>query len=75
MFSTNQLQKIDVNSKEFKALPADMRHDILSEMKELRKQNSWRHINEMPDVRILFLKIIFSFLFYPSFIQLLFYPS
>ncbi|CAH0380696.1 unnamed protein product [Bemisia tabaci] len=49
MFSTNQLQKIDVNSKEFKALPADMRHDILSEMKELRKQNSWRHINEMPD--------------------------
>lgn len=44
------LHSIDVNSADFKALPADMRHDILSELKETRKQSSWGRIHEMPEV-------------------------
>lgn len=46
------LHSIDVNSAEFKSLPPDMRHDILSELKETRKQNSWGRIHEMPEVSV-----------------------
>uniref|UniRef100_A0A1B6EGL3 XPG N-terminal domain-containing protein n=1 Tax=Clastoptera arizonana TaxID=38151 RepID=A0A1B6EGL3_9HEMI len=43
------LHSIDVNSVEFKSLPADMRYDILTELKETRKQNSWGRVHEMPE--------------------------
>lgn len=45
------LHTIDVKSAEFRDLPADMRHDILTELKETRKQNSWGRIHELPEVR------------------------
>lgn len=45
------LHSMDVKSAEFKSLPADIRHDILTELKETRKQNSWGRIHEMPEVR------------------------
>lgn len=46
------IYSVDVNSKEFKALPVDIRHDILSELKETRKQNSWVKVHLMPEVRL-----------------------
>lgn len=46
------LHTLDVNSEEFLSLPPDVRHDILSELKETRKQNSWGRIHEMPEVLI-----------------------
>jgi len=44
------IHSIDVQSATFKSMPADVRHDILSELKETRKQNSWGTIDEMPQV-------------------------
>ncbi|XP_054283416.1 DNA excision repair protein ERCC-5-like [Macrosteles quadrilineatus] len=43
------LHCVDVKSAEFRSLPADMRHDILTELKETRKQSSWGRIHEMPE--------------------------
>lgn len=42
------LHNIDEKSAEFKALPADVRHEILTDLKETRKQNSWGRIHELP---------------------------
>ncbi|XP_063242299.1 DNA excision repair protein ERCC-5 isoform X2 [Bacillus rossius redtenbacheri] len=42
------LHSINVNSEDFKALPANVRHDILSELKETRKQSSWGRLHEIP---------------------------
>ncbi|XP_075149912.1 rad2 superfamily protein mus201 [Haematobia irritans] len=39
---------IDVRSNEFKQLPADVRHDILVDIKETRKQSSWGRLHELP---------------------------
>lgn len=47
------LHAVDVYSSHFKSLPADVRHDILSELKETRKQSSWGRLHEMPKVKIL----------------------
>lgn len=44
------LHTLDVHSEEFLSLPPDVRHDILSELKETRKQNSWGRLHEMPEV-------------------------
>lgn len=38
----------DVTSAHFKSLPADIRHDILTDIKETRKQNSWARLRELP---------------------------
>ncbi|XP_034245331.1 DNA repair protein complementing XP-G cells [Thrips palmi] len=43
------LHSLDVNSEEFLSLPPDVRHDILSDLKETRKQNSWGRLHEMPE--------------------------
>ncbi|XP_044266103.1 DNA excision repair protein ERCC-5 homolog [Tribolium madens] len=42
------LHSIDTESAEFKSLPADVRHEILSDLKDTRKQSSWGRIHEMP---------------------------
>lgn len=44
------IHSVDVASSEFKALPADVRYDILTDLKETRKQNSWGRLHEMPQV-------------------------
>ncbi|XP_033210006.1 DNA repair protein complementing XP-G cells homolog isoform X1 [Belonocnema kinseyi] len=44
------IHSVNVNSHEFKSLPADVRYDILTDLKETRKQNSWGRIHEMPQV-------------------------
>ncbi|XP_036150142.1 DNA repair protein complementing XP-G cells homolog isoform X2 [Monomorium pharaonis] len=45
---TGNIHNVDVTSNEFKALPADVRYDILTDLKETRKQNSWGRLHEMP---------------------------
>jgi len=49
-WATTDLHAVDVSSSQFKSLPADVRHDILSELKETRKQSSWGRLHEMPKV-------------------------
>ncbi|XP_055300272.1 DNA excision repair protein ERCC-5 [Sitodiplosis mosellana] len=44
----HNLQAIDVKSTHFKTLPADIRHEILSDIKETRKQSSWGRLHELP---------------------------
>ncbi|XP_024939553.1 DNA repair protein complementing XP-G cells homolog isoform X2 [Cephus cinctus] len=46
---TGNIHNVDVDSEEFKALPADVRYDILTDLKETRKQNSWGRLHEMPE--------------------------
>ncbi|KAG5876721.1 hypothetical protein JTB14_015510 [Gonioctena quinquepunctata] len=42
------LHTIDMNSVHFKSLPVDVRHEILTDLKETRKQNSWGRLHELP---------------------------
>ncbi|KAH8266631.1 hypothetical protein KR018_004162 [Drosophila ironensis] len=42
------LQAIDVKSQHFRNLPADVRHEILTDIKETRKQSSWGRLHELP---------------------------
>lgn len=42
------IYNFDMNSKEFRSLPADVRYEILQDLKEQRKQSSWNRIHEMP---------------------------
>ncbi|XP_066588873.1 DNA excision repair protein ERCC-5 [Prorops nasuta] len=42
------IHTVDVSSTEFKSLPADVRYDILTDLKETRKQNSWGRLHEIP---------------------------
>ncbi|XP_055681995.1 DNA excision repair protein ERCC-5 homolog isoform X2 [Lutzomyia longipalpis] len=42
------LHSVDVNSAAFKALPADKRYEILTDLKETRKQSSWGRLHELP---------------------------
>lgn len=44
----HNLQSIDVKSSYFQSLPADIRHEILSDIKETRKQSSWGRLHELP---------------------------
>ncbi|XP_076638193.1 rad2 superfamily protein mus201 [Colletes latitarsis] len=43
------IHNVDVTSGEFKALPADVRYEILTDLKETRKQSSWGRLHEMPE--------------------------
>ncbi|KAL3281160.1 hypothetical protein HHI36_004378 [Cryptolaemus montrouzieri] len=42
------LHNIDTKSEHFKSLPADVRHEILTDLKETRKQSSWGRLHELP---------------------------
>ncbi|KAK9879714.1 hypothetical protein WA026_006774 [Henosepilachna vigintioctopunctata] len=42
------LHNIDTKSEHFKLLPADVRHEILTDLKETRKQSSWGRLHELP---------------------------
>ncbi|XP_046482836.1 DNA excision repair protein ERCC-5 homolog [Neodiprion pinetum] len=43
------IHSVDVSSTEFRALPPDVRHDILTDLKASRKENSWGCLHEMPE--------------------------
>lgn len=42
------IQKIDLNSSYFKSLAPDIRHEILVDIKDTRKQNTWGRLKELP---------------------------
>lgn len=42
------LQTIDVKSSYFQSLAPDIRHEILTDLKETRKQSSWGRLHELP---------------------------
>ncbi|XP_043464302.1 DNA excision repair protein ERCC-5 [Leptopilina heterotoma] len=44
------IHSVNIDTEEFKSLPADVRYDILTDLKDTRKQNSWGRIHEMPPV-------------------------
>ncbi|XP_050306629.1 DNA excision repair protein ERCC-5 [Anthonomus grandis grandis] len=44
------LHSIDMDSVHFKSLPVDVRHEILTDLKETRKQSSWGRLHELPKV-------------------------
>lgn len=43
------LHDFDFDAAEFQSLPSQIKHDILSELKDTRKQSSWGKMHEMPD--------------------------
>lgn len=43
------IHNVDLTTSEFKSLPADVRYDILTDLKETRKQSSWGRLHEMPE--------------------------
>ncbi|XP_047359060.1 DNA excision repair protein ERCC-5 [Vespa velutina] len=43
------IHNVDLSTAEFKSLPADVRYDILTDLKETRKQSSWGRLHEMPE--------------------------
>ena len=49
IFSEYQnLNDIDVESNDFKSLPPEIQHEILSDLRDSRKQNSWANIDQLP---------------------------
>nr|XP_036212616.1 DNA repair protein complementing XP-G cells homolog [Bactrocera oleae] len=42
------IQAIDVRSEHFKSLPPEVRHEILVDIKDTRKQSSWGRLHELP---------------------------
>ncbi|XP_003491427.1 DNA repair protein complementing XP-G cells isoform X2 [Bombus impatiens] len=46
---SGNIHSVDVTSAEFKTLPADVRYEILTDLKETRKQSSWGRLHEMPE--------------------------
>ena len=44
------LEDVDFESEEFESLPAEIRHEILTEMKEQRRENALARIAIMPEV-------------------------
>ncbi|KAK8741502.1 hypothetical protein OTU49_002250 [Cherax quadricarinatus] len=47
-FKLPNLHQFNFESNEFKSLSIEAQHEILSELQDTRKQNSWSCINEMP---------------------------
>ncbi|XP_015113783.1 DNA repair protein complementing XP-G cells homolog [Diachasma alloeum] len=43
------IHTVDITSDDFKNLPPDVRYDILTDLKETRKQNSWARLHEIPE--------------------------
>ena len=44
------VRSLDINSDQFRSLPPSIRHEILSELIETRKQSSWGRFQEMKKV-------------------------
>ena len=47
------LEDIDTESEGFLSLPAEIRHEILSDMKEQRRENALARIAIMPEVTVI----------------------
>ncbi|XP_038050845.1 DNA repair protein complementing XP-G cells homolog [Patiria miniata] len=42
------LDDVDIDSESFQALPPEMQHEIITEMKENKKRNSWKTMDQLP---------------------------
>jgi len=47
-----ELHKHNIESKDFEALPADIKHEILTELKDAGRKVDWADINSMPKVSV-----------------------
>ena len=43
---------IDTESVEFRSLPVDIQYEILTEVRERRKETKWAALSELPEVYI-----------------------
>ena len=51
MASTYQdLGEVDIESESFKAMPVEVQHELLSEIQESSKKNSWARMHQLPKV-------------------------
>lgn len=46
----HNIHSIDVTSEAFRALPTEIQHEILLELRDTRKQSSWNKLHQMPQV-------------------------
>merc|ERR1719186_91118 len=44
----SDVHQVDVTSEKFSSLPKNVQYDVLTELKDKRKQNSWAKMHEMP---------------------------
>ena len=43
-------EEVDIESEDFKSFPPEIQHEILTNMRETRKENYWARLEEMPEV-------------------------
>ncbi len=41
---------MNLESEEFKILPPEIQHEVLTELKDERRRNHWANIEELPQV-------------------------
>ena len=46
----HNIHSVDFSSEAFRALPVEIQHEILLELRDTRKQSSWNRIHQMPQV-------------------------
>jgi hypothetical protein len=44
------INQIDIESDAFNTLPAEMKHEVLTLLKEKKKRHTWNQILELPQV-------------------------
>jgi hypothetical protein len=49
----HNIHSVDVTSEAFRALPTEIQHEILLELRDTRKQSSWNKIDQMPQVSLI----------------------
>ena len=48
------LHNFDFSNEAFRALPVEVQHEILLELRDTRKQSSWNRMDQMPQVNKIF---------------------
>ena len=44
------LGEVDIESESFKALPVEVQHELITELQESSKKNSWARMHQLPKV-------------------------
>ena len=55
-----ELHKHNIDSESFEALPLDVKHEILSDLKDSNKRTDWATISSIPKVRNIHLQYFYS---------------
>lgn len=56
-----ELHKYNIESDDFEALPLDVKHEILTELKDSNKRTDWESISSLPKVRWPHVKFVIMF--------------